>query len=811
VVFSDAEGNIWFNHYTYQLGRFCPDNGINNAIKIFGVNDGVPFSNISYKGLYQSDDGRIFVGGARGTKNGFFVFHPDSIYENTRVPQVVITDFKVRNSGYNLDSNITEKKRIILGHKEDFFSFEFTSLDFVDPDKNQHAYYLEGLEDDWIYCNNQRQANYTAVPPGDYTFRVKGSNNDGYWNESGASLHLTILPPPWKTWWAYLSYGIIASFIFYVIIRYYLRRQQLLHSLELKQVQTEKLEELDEMKSRFFANISHEFRTPLTLILGPLQGLISRISDKETKSELTLMQRNAIRLQSLINQLLSLSRLESGKMKLQAREENIVTLVRQYIQSFESYAKQKKIDLIFDTEKEEVQLWVDKEKMEKVLYNLLSNAFKYTPEGGRIAVSIMGLKSSVVGRQSSVKSVKSTEDWRLKTEDLAANSMVISISDTGSGIAPDHLAHIFDRFYQAEDSYNKDQEGTGIGLALAKELVELHHGEIRVESEVGKGTTFWIFLPIGEEHLKEEEKRRRGEEEMDISQQSTVSSQQSRQMELENEDMKSSTIHHPSSTIHESAPLLLIVEDNRDLRQYIHGFLAADYEIIEGGDGESGFRMALEAIPDLIISDVMMPVMDGYELCQKIKTDEKTSHIPVILLTARADMESKIEGLETGADDFISKPFDAEELLVRIRNLIEQRRRLKERFMANVEKIGFEELLKLPSTGIQSMDQQFIEKAFAIVQEELSNPDFSVTAFTDKMNMSRMQLHRKLVALTGHPANVFIRSIRLKKAAALLVNKSGNVTEIAYDVGFNNLSYFARCFKVQYGMSPSDFMSKGQD
>jgi len=814
-IFSDSKGHLWFNHYTYQLGRFDPYDSIQNPIKVFGTQDGLPFSDLSYRGLYQAKDGRIFIGSARGTHDGFFSFYPDSVYENIQIPVLTITDFKVRNRDYSLDSNITEKKNIILNYNENFFSFEFAALDYTNPGKNQYAYFLEGLEANWIYSGNRKFANYTGLSPGNYIFHVKGSNNDGYWNEAGTSISVIILPPPWKSWWAYLLYILFFLGILYVWRRYDLKRQRLKQQLELEQVEATKLKELDSLKSRFFANISHEFRTPLTLILGPLEKLRSKITDPESDQDLNIMQRNARRLQNLINQLLSLSKLESGKMKLQAREVNIVALVNGYVQSFESLAKQKGIDLIFNSEEEFIPQYIDKDKIEKILYNLLSNAFKFTPEGGRIEVTVSGQRSVVslpdsigqAGGQERSVNGKLTADRQLPTADLLENCTVISISDTGSGIARDQLPHIFDRFYQADDSFTRDQEGTGIGLALTKELVEIHHGKITAESQKDKGTIFSVYLPMGSRHLKPDE----------ITDETSPPGNQDEspglipEVQFSDDNLtQESSIEHDELAVKDDKPYLLMVDDNADLRAYMRGYLDTAYYISEARDGEEGFDKAIEKIPDLVISDVMMPKMDGYQLCEKLKSDERTSHIPVILLTARASTESRIEGLETGADDFITKPFDAEELKIRINNLIDQRRKLKERFLNNAERIGLNELLQLPESGIGSMDQQFMQKALMIVHENISDPDFSVVAFASKMNMSRMQIYRKLLALSGQPANMFIRTLRLKKAAALLAGKSGNVTEVAYEVGFNNLSYFARCFKEQYGLSPSEFLSKNQ-
>jgi len=785
-VFSDSKGNLWLCG-NIGLIRYQPDK---QSIKTFSYKDGMPFENIVVRYWYQSEDGRIFIGGWLGDGKGFFYFHPDDITDNENIPQVAITEFNIGNNPIVVDSNISAIKHITLKYNQNFFSFRFSAMDYVNPEKNLYAYYLEGLDKNWIYSGNRRFANYTSVPPGQYTLHVKGSNNDGYWNEEGVTMRISVLPPPWKTWWAYSIYGILLIGLFYAWRQYDLKRQRLKQELELEHVEAEKLKELDTMKSRFFANISHEFRTPLTLILGPIQNLVSRHFDEKSKQDLNMMQRNGLRLQNLINQLLSLSKLESGKMKLHTRQTNIVTLVKGYFQSFESLAKQKKIDFNFNSTEENIQLFIDKEKFEKILYNLLSNAFKFTGEGGKIAVDVTPLNPPSRG-DSSESQISPLEGGR---------GVKISISDTGRGIPPEKLNHIFNRFYQADDSYNKDQEGTGIGLALTKELVELHHGEITAKSELGKGTSFYIILPGGKEHLKSDE----------IFEKTTFKKQGEESAEFNPEIELSEIIEIPADNQSqneverkEDKPYLLIVDDNVDLRTYIGEYLEKDYYLSEAIDGEDGFKRAIEKIPDLIISDVMMPKMDGYELCKKIKTEERTSHIPVILLTARASSESKIEGLETGADDFITKPFDQQELLIRIKNLIQQRNRLKQKYRKEIE---FSQISK--EQEIISMDQQFIQRAKVVVEKNILETEFTIEKFAREMALSRVQLHRKLKALVDQSATQFIRTIKLNRAAELLIKKSGTISEIAYDVGFNTLPYFTKCFQEQFGVNPSEFANQ---
>jgi len=682
-----------------------------------------------------------------------------------------------------------------LPYRFNHLTFFYSAIDWSAPHKIQYQYKLEGSDQDWRQITKETKAIYTNLTHGDYTFKVKAI---GAWSDT-FEYSFTILPPWWLTWWAYMIYGITILLLIYAWRRYDLKRQHLKHDLELEHVQTEKLEELDKMKSRFFANISHEFRTPLTLILGPLQNLISKASDKDSKQELDIMQRNARRLQKLINQLLNLSRIEAGKMKLQAREENIISLARLFVQSFESYAAQRKISLVFTAKEEQIPVYVDRDKIEKILSNLLSNAFKFTGEGGRIEVAVGSPQSAVGSPQSAVGS-KATEDWRLKTGDYFNTGVNISISDTGSGIPPKRLKHIFDRFYQADDTYSKDQEGSGIGLALTKELVEIHYGEIKVVSEPGKGTTFNILLPLGKSHLKPKEiiKIKKSDDNKFIP-------------ELADPlvpiiEEQPVSIASPNDTLENSTPILLIVEDNADLRAYIRGFLDKNYHVIEAEDGESGFDKALKTIPDLIISDVMMPRMDGYELCRHLKTDERTDHIPIILLTARAAMESKIEGMETGADDFITKPFEPEELKARIKNLIEQRNKLKERYRKelNIEST-------LTEDNLLSRDKRFLDKAQKTVQKYMIEPDFTVEDFAKEMAMSRVQLHRKLRALINQTASEFIRILRVIHAAKLLIQQDANISEVAYDVGFNSPSSFTRSFTKHFGMPPTEYINKNSN
>ncbi|MEZ4858662.1 MAG: ATP-binding protein [Flavobacteriaceae bacterium] len=527
--------------------------------------------------------------------------------------------------------------------------------------------------------------------------------------------------------------------------------------------EVEKVKEIDSIKSKFFANISHEFRTPLSLILGPINQSLENIPATEAIEDATevpvkgkhikVMKRNALRLQNLVNQILDLSKLDQGKMNLQVAEGNLVQFLRSIVFSFESLAEIKHIRFQTYFPKELISSYFDNDKLEKILVNLLSNALKFTPEHGEVVVKI---------------------------EDLN-NYLKISIADTGKGLSKVEIDHIFDRFYQTETTQD---QGTGIGLALVKELVELYHGQISVDSVEGHGTTFKVVLPYRKSDFNSEE----------IITQS---------VDINTENTSLSVIFSEKETIEESsvetldAPLLLIVEDNPDLREYIAEQMQLHFKIMTAKDGKEGFESAQVEIPDLVISDVMMPIMNGIELCEKLKTDVKTSHIPVILLTAKAEQSDKMEGLQTGADDYVTKPFDGRELLIRAQNLIKQREHLRQKFSSEL-KIGPSEIT------LTSMDERFMKQVLKTVEDNMVNEFYTVEDLASEVGFSRSQLNRKLKSLLGKSPNHLIRDFRLARAKELLEQKTGSVSEIAYQVGYSNLSYFTKSYKEAFGKLPSE-------
>ncbi len=581
---------------------------------------------------------------------------------------------------------------------------------------------------------------------------------------------------------------------------------QLINNLRLqketlqKEKETETLHELDRIKTNFFTNISHEFRTPLTLILGPSKQILEQTESEIIKEEARLIYRNAKRLNQLANQLLDISRIEAGQMKLKTREKNVTQVIYETVSSFQSFAERKRISLKFNSDQKEVNIYLDEDKFDKILSNVLSNALKFTPDRGCVNVNLT-ISRTAAAPQDTLKSstINAAERDAFPPSEAVLNGsyIEISVSDTGIGIPKDQLDKIFDRFYQLDNRLSKDYEGAGVGLSLTKELVELHKGKILVESEEGRGSVFRIILPAGKEHLLPEE---------------IVDAEASCE-EGEIPEEKASAVTHNDfvrtiiknnfdvNSIGKEYASLLLIEDNEDVRQYVSGILCGSYLITEASDGEEGLNKAFDLIPDLIISDIMMPKLDGIHLCSTLKTDNRTSHIPLILLTAKAALNDKIEGLETGADDYMTKPFEAEELKAKIKSLLDQRKRMHEYFRQH-------ELFSNDIKDITSVDRKFLNETVRLINENLSDSSFSVELLARYLAVSRQLLYKKLVCLVGESPNEFIRRIRLNRSLKLIECKSANISEIALEVGFSNPSYFAECFQKQFGVLPSQYHQK---
>ncbi len=759
-ILPDEKRNLWLST-NRGLSMFNP---VQLRFRNYDVLDGLQSNEFNTGAYFRSNRGELFFGGIKGINH----FFPKNIKDNRVIPNIVITrciipsqSSSTTNENGEEIKSLLNTKSITLSYNENIFSFDFAAMDFSAPEKNRYAYKLENFNENWINTGTSNTATFTHLPPGKYVFRVKGSNNDGVWNNEGASLELIILPPWWRTLWAYALYLILFLSGLYFLRRYELNRVYLKNQLKIEMVKSDSLSNLNKLKSQFFANISHEFRTPLTLILGQIDSVLSSEINSKEKGKLHIANRNAGRLLTLINQLLDISKIEAGKMELKAEKHNIVSFLKSLFYSFESLAESRKITLKFESELQNIPVVFDPDKMEKVFYNLISNAFKFTKLNDEISVKLNLYKTS---------------------------ALLIRVKDTGIGIKTDRLEHIFDRFYQADNSNTREHEGTGIGLALAKELIELHNGKITVESKFGEGSEFIIELPLGDTKIKMEQPVELPSYNIPSTKLITVTEPLKEYQE------------YPSSFA-ESAndkEIILIVEDNADVLSYICEQLKTDYQVIEATDGLAGKSRALDVIPDLIITDVMMPKMDGYTLSREIRMDERTSHIPIIMLTAKAGLDDKIEGLETGIDDYLTKPFSAKELKVRVKNLIFQRRQLRKRFSTST-------IIKPSEVSTTSIDQVFLRKTLEIIEEHFGDEQFSVDKLAEEISMSVSQLNRKLNALVDQPAGQLIRSLRLQRAADLLHKNSGTIAEICYKVGFNDQAYFSRAFKKQFGCSPSEY------
>jgi len=783
AILEDDQENLWISTGK-GISKF---NSENNSFKNFDTGDGLVGSEFKFLSACKNNKGEMFFGAI----NGLTMFHPDKIKNNTFIPPIVLTDFLLYNRsvrpGKNsvLKKNISETKDIKIPYNQSVFSFEFAALDYHNPKKNLYAHKMEGIDPDWVYTDATRRfATYTNLDPGEYIFRVRGSNNDDIWNKEGTSVQIIILPPWWRTNLAYGVYAILITGMVLGLWRFQINRIKMKQRMEMEHFEVEKLREVDQMKSRFFTNISHEFRTPLTLIKGPVKQIMTGDFKGNLAEQCLMILRNSDRLLSLINQILDISKLESGQMKLQVTKTDIHQFIRSLVLSFSSLAESKKITFKFAATEHITPGYIDRDKIEKIINNLVANAFKFTPQGGEISIM---LDTGDMVLTNNLKQLNTN----FRSASLAGSqSIQITVSNTGPGILPDHLDKIFDRFYQTANNYKKDGEGTGIGLALTKELTEACHGEISVSSIPDIQTTFTIKLPIAREYFSADEL-------IDTQPEDSIHEPISNLRYPESSDQKRATKDEQQNAS------ILIVEDNPDVTSYICSFLENEYTIITAENGEIGLRKTLQKYPDLVISDVMMPEMDGFELCRQIKSDERTSHIPVILLTAKADLESKLEGLEFGADDYISKPFEAEELKVRARNLIEQRRKLREKFSRIID-------VQPADIAASSMDEEFLKRFMQVFEHHISESELSTEKIASEVGMSRSNLNRKLKALTNQSTHEFIRSLRLKRAAQLLMKSVGTIAEIAYMVGFNNPSHFAKVFRKQFGQTPGIFLEKNK-
>ena len=762
-ILEAANGELWISTNN-GLSRYNPQQG---TFTNYNFSNGLENLEYNFNAYYKTRAGELLFGGI----DGFTLFDPEKILANEFIPPLVFTQLKKNNravvigeEGSSLQRSINETQSITFKYNEANFTLSFAALDYFSPENNHYAYKLEGLDREWQYSVGETEASYTIQREGTYVFRLRGGNSDGVWNPEERTLEIIVLPPPWRSWWAYLIYLALASGLVFGLVRFV----RLRHKLQLEQIAKQQQEELTEMKLRFFTNITHEFRTPLTLILGPLQDLLSREKHPEpVYQQLSLIERNAQRLLNLVNQVLNFRKLVTDHETMKIVQSDFVNFIGEIFLPFQETAKLQDITYTFVAETPAVNLWFDQDKLEKVFFNLLSNAFKFTPPGGKISLLI-----------------SESEDY-----------LEVRVKDNGVGISPELEDQIFKRFYEKSSLTHSNIKSTGIGLAISKQMVELHHGKIFVEAssdhneEKTKGATFVVQLLKGRSHFAD----------ADI-----FTDYSDPDETADYEPMLSLPVALPlpevgtPATPPAEAPLLLIVEDNPEVRNYIVQVFAEQYRLVTAENGLEGLAMARKHLPDLVISDVMMPEMDGITFCGKLKTDLEISHIPVILLTARTASLFKIEGLRIGADDYITKPFHPEELALRVRNTIQSRQEARDKF-ARVLNFDPKEI------SITSADEHFLETALQTVEQHIGNYDFNVIQFASELAVSRPLLFTKLKALTGQTPNNFIKTIRLKRAAQLLKTQKLNVSEVAYQVGFKDPKYFRKCFREKFDEVPSAF------
>lgn len=734
-IIKGEDGIIWINT---RMGpsKFNPETGEISSV-------GLPKKRYN-TGLFKASDDRIYL----GSYDGLYSFYPDQIGGNLFPPQLSISNLLISKKNYAATSLSLDNLK--LSYDQNDLSFKYVGLHFSNPEKNSYKYRLKPIYDDWLHVGSEQTARYFNLSPGSYLFEVKASNSDGIWSNETATVKFKIKPPWWSTWWSYLIYLIIIGYLVNWVYRFQLSRK-------LAASESKRLREVNEFKNNLFTNITHEFRTPLTVIKGMTDNIRSKLKGKELNNvdiSLEMIERNSDELLNLVNEMLDLAKIESGNMELQFVQSDIIPFIKYVCESFDSYAEENQIDLTIYSEIETLIMDFDSNKLTSVLSNLLSNAVKFTPEKGKIIVHINQITQN------------------------DKPYLFIKIKDTGIGIAEHELSNIFSRFYQTDASSVRENEGTGIGLALTKEIIDLMKGTIEVKSTYGKGSEFNVTIPI--------------------TNNASITDKIQIDKVPQSLRLKSSFVTTKDTLDSDTnLPLILIVEDNQDVAHYLKTCLKDKFKTIHASNGTLGIEMALDQIPDIIISDVMMPEKDGFEVCETLKADERTDHIPIIILTAKASFEDKLKGLSHGADAYLAKPFVKEELFIRIEKLIAHRRKL----INKIQKEGSGNLLKRHT---KDPKLQFLKKIIKLIHEDISNSELNSEELAKKLHISESQVYRKLKAITGKSTAVYMRSIRLQYAKNLLLNSDKTVSEVAFDVGFNDPSWFSRAFKEEFGYSPSN-------
>jgi signal transduction histidine kinase/DNA-binding response OmpR family regulator/ligand-binding sensor domain-containing protein len=749
AIIDDLKGNLWLTTDN-SIVRF---NKANRLFEVFGKGNELENVEFSEAAAWRLSSGEICF----GAKSGFYSFNPEVVQRKKINAPLVFTRLLLFNKEVLIEEGkkallkrqLDETSEIKFSHRQNVFTIEFATLDMRSPEKIHYAYRLEGFEENWNYVENKHFATYTTLPAGEYTFRVKSTDSEGYWLENERTIRLKILPSFWQSSFARVMYVMLVLFIFLLTLYIFLTIFKLKNSVAIEK-------QMAEMKLRFFTDISHELRTPLTLVSLPVDNLLNEKLDTSIKEQLMLMRRNLDKVLTLINQILDFRKLQNNKMRLTVEEVNFGEFVKNACQNFNEIAHSRSIDFKVMDETDNALVWIDAERFDSIIYNLLSNAFKFTEPGKKITVRTF----------------------------LRQNKMVLSVADEGIGIAREKINFIFDRFFSVPALRNIAQKSTGIGLDLVKKLVDLHRAAILVESQPGKGSTFEIEVQMGIEHFS-------GDDDILISDQ-THSTPEIHDDEAE-----------PSEQGQLVIPLILIVEDNDELRQFLRTTLKNNYRVEEAENGLVGWEKTEHLMPDIIIADLRMPEMDGLQLLENVKSDKRTSHIPVIMLTAVTDMENKLAGMKAGADDYITKPFSSAFLHARIENLIKQRIQLQQYYRSQLSTgIG---ALRLPPVEIQSQEEQFMKHLIELMNTNIDNYELNIDFLASEIGMSRTVFFNKLKSLTGFSPVEFVREMRIERAADYIRNSSYTVSEISYRVGIEDPRYFSRCFKLKFGMTPSEY------
>lgn len=766
----DNAGKLWMSSLNGLCEMTLADDDPDKAsFKYYLESDGLQGTQFNIKAAFKTSAGELLFGGP----TGFNIFTTPKNPQVSAKPAIVFTDLKVYQKSVNigedvngvviLPNSISEAPAIVLPPDKNFFSIQLSSLNFFNPEKSQYLYKLDGINQDWLKVNDgDHEIAFSGLNPGNYKLRVKATDNDGFWSTDEKVLAITIQPPFWKTKTAIVLYGIFLIVIMYVARRLTQQREQLKFALEQERQEIRRVHELDLLKVKFFTNVSHEFRTPLTLILTPIDRLIKKAADPDQLTQFQLIQRNGKRLMKLVNQLLDFKKLEVQELKFNPSEGDLVAFVREAVQSFSDLAEKKNITLQFHTSIDHFETLFDDDKLEKILFNLLSNSLKFTLDNGTISVKL---------------------DHQVSE---AGSFAEIQVSDTGIGIPQDKLDKIFEPFFQNDLPKSIVNQGSGIGLALVKEFVRIHGGTIKVASEVDKGSTFTVLLPMA-----------------DIRTLAAPGQAIVKTITPAGESPADPAFVHDEN-LRPGRKTLLLVEDDDDVRFYLKDNLKFQYNIYEARNGAEGWAQVLTLQPDLIVSDIMMPELNGIDLCIKVKTDERVSHIPVILLTARSNEQQRLEGLKVGADDYITKPFNFEVLEARINNLLARQEKTQRSIRKTLD-------VKASELQITPLDEKFIANAIQCVEKNISSADFSVEDLGEELGISRAYVFKKIQALTGKTPLEFIRTIRLQHAAQLLEKSQLSVREIAYKVGFNSPKYFTKYFKEQFNVLPSSYASSKKE